>query len=59
MKTPKSIYGPDLSESESEGARIAKMGLACMEGDQKTGEESEHSGKAVSRSELDHLLKED
>lgn len=49
------IYGPDLSESESEGARIAEIGLKCMKGVGTTSEEEKSDGPDASRNNLEKL----
>ena len=50
-----SIYGPDLSEHESEAARIAETGLKCMKGGQSTSEEEKSDGPDTSRNNLEKL----
>jgi hypothetical protein len=47
-----SIYGPELSDHEDEGRRIAESGLKCMMGNQSTSEAAKSDGEDVSFSEL-------
>jgi hypothetical protein len=53
MKKSCSIYGPDLSEHEAEGARIAKQGMKCMEGDGGKGSAPMPPESDTSKSELE------
>jgi len=48
-----SIYGPDLTESEAEGKRIADMGLACMKGIGSPERDEKSDGDEVSKNNLE------
>lgn len=47
------VYGPDLSEHESEGARIAATALKSVKGLGATDEAAKSDGPDVSKSELE------
>lgn len=47
------IYGPDLSDSEAEGKRIADLGLKCMKGVGATDKDEKSDGDEVSKNNLE------
>lgn len=49
------IYGPDLSEHESQGKAIADEGLKCMRGVGVTGEQAKSDGPDTSKNSLEKL----
>lgn len=50
-----SIYGPDLSEHESQGKAIADEGLRCMRDVGATGKEAKSDGPDTSKNDLERL----
>lgn len=48
-------YGPDLSEHETEAAKIATVGLRSIKGDRATSECEKADGPDTSRNGLEKL----